>query len=132
MVSLNPMAKKKATEQAAESTMLDDRLVVFDDGGNCEIYDVDEVTADAVCVHGHVTVPKEDCDAYVSSDGRVWLCGAPRQYVQETERLAALEQSMVLKQITQYKADPTPNPNMDFSKWVMAGIAIIAVIVGAF
>lgn len=133
MVSLNPLAKKKAAEQAAEqAAMLDDRLIVFDDGGNCEIYEVDEVTAEAVCVHGFVTVPKDDCTPYVSSDGRIWICGANRQYIQETERLAQLEQSIVLRQITQYKADPVPNPNLDFSKWVMAGITVIAVIVGAF
>ena len=128
MVSLNPLAKKnKEVEE-----QIFDRLIIYDDGGNCEIYDVDEITADAICVHGHVSVPKEDCDAFVSNDGRVWICSAQRQYVQETARLAQLEQSIVLRQITQYKADPTPNPNLDFTKWAAFGVAIIAIIIGAF
>lgn len=112
---------------------LDDRLVIWEnDGHNCEIYYVTEITDESVICAGRVVVPKGDCSVATSSEGRVWLYDAPKAHVHEVERLARLEKSMVLQQITNYKPEPKENPNLDMKFWALIGLLFVAIIAAAF
>ena len=112
---------------------LDDRLVIYEsDGHNCEIYYVTEVSDEAVIAAGRAVVPKQDCHVSTSSEGRIWLYNAPKAHVHEVERLARLEQSMVLQQITNYKPEPKENPNLDMKFWALAALLFVAIIAAAF
>lgn len=126
---LNLSKKKREEENFLD---LDDRLVIWaKDGHNCEIYYVTEVNDESVIVAGRVVVPKGDCNVSTSSEGRIWLYDAPKAHVHEVERLARLEQSMVLQQITNYKPEPKENPNHDLKHWALVGLLFVAIIVAA-
>jgi len=122
--------KKKEEENFLD---LEDRLIVYEnDGHNCEIYYVTEVNEEAVIAAGRAVVPKGDCSVSTSSEGRIWLYNAPKAHVHEVERLARLEGSMVLRQITNYKPEPVENPNLDMKFWALAALLFVAIIAAAF
>lgn len=122
--------KKKEEEHFLD---LDDRLIIYEnDGHSCEIYYVTEVNDEAVIAAGRAVVPKGDCNVSTSSEGRIWLYNAPKAHVHEVERLARLEQSMVLQKITEYKPEPKENPNLDFKHWALVGLLFVAIIAAAF
>lgn len=111
----------------------DDRLVLYEtDGHTCEIYYVTEVNDESVIAAGRAVVPKYECDVAVSQEGRVWLYQAPKAHIKEVERLARLEQSMVLQHITNYKPEPKENPNLDMKFWALALLLFVAIIAAAF
>lgn len=112
---------------------LDDRLIIYEnDGHNCEIYNVTEVNDQAVIAAGRAVVPKEECHVSTSAEGRIWLFNAPKAHVHEVERLARLEKSIVLQQITNYKPEPKENPNSDLRFWAVIGLLFVAIVVTAF
>lgn len=122
--------KKKEEENFLD---LDDRLVIYaNDAQTCEIYYVTEVSDESIICAGRAVVPKADCSVATSSEGRVWLYDAPKEHVHEVERLARLEQSIVLRQITNYKPDPPANPNLDMRFWGLAALLFVAIIAAAF
>ena len=111
----------------------DDRLIVFDtDKRTTDVVYVTEVTADAVISHGKYKVPKTDCEVYTSPEGRVYVMKTTTPIVTETERLAKLEISTVLSQITSYKAPVKENPNLDMKFWAVVGLLFVAIIMAAF
>lgn len=111
----------------------DDRLIVFDeDKRTSDIVYVTDVTDVAVVSAGKYSVPREDCEVTTSPEGRVYFYRAPSQYVQEVQRLAKLEQSIVLTQITNYKPPVKENPNLDVKFWVVSVLLFVAIIMAAF
>lgn len=123
--------KKQAADDFEED--LRDRLVVIDaERHTSDIVYVTDVTDTHVQARGRYAVPVDDCDVFSSRDGSVYVLKADTRYVQETKRLAALEQSIVLKQITNYKPEPVDNPNFDFMRWALVGLLFVAIIVAAF
>lgn len=117
---------KKEEENLLE---MDDRLIIYEsDGHNCEIYYVTEISDEAVICAGRVVVPKADCHVSMSAEGRVWLYNAPKAHVHEVERLAQLEKSMVLRQMTNYNPEKPVNPNLDMKFWAMAFLLFVAII----
>ncbi|MBM4765466.1 hypothetical protein [Bacillus sp. B15-48] len=106
-----------------------DILIVFDDENKTsDINRVTSITAEAVIVAGFYKVPIEDCEITTGKEGRNFFYRAPTQSIKETERLAHLEQSMVLSQITSYKP-PIPPAAMDWTKGLLFGLVFIAFIV---
>lgn len=106
-----------------------DLLIVFDDDNRTsDINRVTEVSADSVIVAGMYKVPLQDCEITTGREGRNFFYKAPARSVIETERLAKLEMSMVLSQITAYKP-PVPPTSMDIQKWLLFGLVFIAFIV---
>lgn len=111
----------------------DDRLVVYDDEHQTvEIHYVDEVKDGQVKVIGHHIVPMQDChiaNGNVHGDiVRVYMYNAPSESIQTTANLAALEQSIVLQQITDYTDPLEHQQGMDWTKvglFALLGIAII-------
>lgn len=118
--------KKENPEEFYET---DDRLVVYDaDRRICNMYYITHVDDESVMAAGKAKVPKEDCQVANSDEGLVYLYNAPTEIIKETERLARLEESIVLRQITQYEEPEVPNPNMDLFKWALVVLLIVAII----
>lgn len=111
----------------------DDRLIIFDDEQNtASIEYVDQVKDGSVRVYGKHTIPIADCKIVNgevdSAVVRLYFYNAPTESIKVTENLAALEKSIVLKQITDYN-EPKPNKDgVDYVKiglFALLGIAII-------
>jgi len=118
--------KKENPEEFYET---DDRLVVYDaDRRICNMYYITHIDDESVMAAGKVKVPKDDCQVANSEEGLVYLYNAPTEIIKETERLARLEESIVLRQITQYEEPEVPNPNMDLFKWALVVLLIVAII----
>lgn len=118
--------KKDDDEFAFETT---DLLIVFDDEKKTsDINRVTEVTTDSVIVAGQYKVPLDDCVITTGKEGRNFFYRAPSRSIIETERLAKLEMSMVLSQITAYHP-PVPPTSMDWTKGLLFGLVFIAFII---
>lgn len=106
-----------------------DLLIVFDDEKKVsDIHRVTSVEDEAVIVAGVCKVPLGDCEITTGKEGRNFFYRAPSQSVRETERLARLEMSTVLTQITSYKP-PVPSNNLDGTKIFLFGLVFVAFIV---
>lgn len=123
---------KKKKDEADYIFETNDILIVFDqDKKTSDIKRVTEVTGEAVIVGGHYKIPLEDCEITTGQEGRNFFYRAPSQSVKETQRLAKLEISTVLEQITAYK-QPIPPTNMDWTKGLLFGLVFLAFVVIAF
>lgn len=106
-----------------------DLLIIFDDEKRTsDVMRVTGITADSVMVEGYYKVPLEDCEITNGKEGRNFFYRAPSQSIKETERLARLEESMVLSQITAYRP-PVPPTSMDWTKGLLFALVFIAFIV---
>lgn len=105
-----------------------DLLIVFDDEKRTsDIKRVTSVMDGAVTVAGFYKIPLHDCEITTGAEGRNFFYRAPSQSIIETERLAELEESMVLSQITAYKT-PVPPSAIDWTKGLLFGLVFICVI----
>lgn len=110
----------------------DDILIVFDDEAKTsDIKRVSEIREGTIYVTGKYAIPVQDCELTTGSEGRNFFYRAPSQSVRETERLAKLEQSIILTQITAFK-QPIPPATMDWTKGLLFGLVFIGFIVVAF
>lgn len=120
-----PRRNKRRDEVMADTK---DVLIVFDhDKKISDINRVDEVDAEKVVVYGKYVVPVADCEITTGGEGRHFFYRAPTRSIQETNRLAQLERSIVLSQITQYKK-PEQNQT-DLTKILLIGVICLAFIV---
>lgn len=122
------LLKRKRTEEDffAET---DDVIVIFDNENKTSVIErVSEIRDGAIYVTGKHAVPIEDVEITNGIEGRIFFYRAPAQSVAETRRLAALEQSMVLNQITAYRPPELPN-SMDWTKALLFGLVFVAFIV---
>lgn len=125
------LLKRKDEEEFTLDT--EHRLVVFDDDKlTVDIVYITEINDSGIVAAGKYVVPQDDCEVAKSPDGLVYFYRAPKESVQETQRLARLEQSIVLSQITQYKPAQKENPNLDMKFWAIAFLLFVAIIAAAF
>ena len=109
------------------------KLIIFnEDQRTCEVHPVTTVDEKSVIAAGRHVVDKESCAIYSGENGLVYAYKAPAHIIAETQRLAKLEQSIVLQQITNYREPIKENPNLDFTKWALFGLLFVAIIVAAF
>lgn len=102
-----------------------DVLIVFDEQKKTsDICRVDEADTEKVVVYGKYVVPVADCEITNGPGGRHFFYRAPTRSIQETARLAQLEQSLVLAQITQYRK-PQEN-QFDLTKILLIVCIIVA------
>lgn len=122
-------AKKKQDDYFPESN---DVLIVFDnDQKTSHIRRITEIRENTVYVTGEYAIPVADCEITNSDEGRNFFYRAPAKSIEETQRLANLEKSMVLRHITEYKDDP-PEGQADLTKIMLIVTIIIAFIVFGF
>lgn len=119
---------RKKDDKYLEET--NDLLIVFDhDKKTSDVQRVTDVDEESVTVMGMYKVPIQDCEITNGVEGRNFFYRAPSESVQEVKRLAQLERSMVLQQITSYK--PPQQDQIDFMKiGLMAIIAIAFIMFG--
>jgi len=119
--------KKQQEEEFFPET--NDLLIVFDhENKTSDIQRVSEIREGVIYVTGKYAIPLLDCEITTGAEGRNFFYKAPSRSIQETQRLAELEKSMVLKQITAYKP-PQPPGVMDAQKWILNGMVILAFII---
>lgn len=110
---------KKKSEEDDFNFETNDLLIVFDDEKKTsDIKRVTSVMDGSVTVAGYYKVPLLDCEITTGEGGRNFFYRAPNQSIVETERLAQLEESMVLSQITAYKPPVLPNA-IDWTKGLL-------------
>lgn len=120
------LKRKKKDEFFPETT---DILIVFDDEKKTsDIQRISEFTTESVIVTGKYNVPVEDCEITNSNEGRNFFYRAPSQMIQETKRLAQLEKSIVLTQITNYRPVEDPQKG-DLTKLFLIITIMLAFIV---
>lgn len=121
--------KKKTAEEEEFEFLTNDLLIVFNqDKKTSDVAHVSEVTDEAVLVDGKYKVPIEDCEITTGKDGRNFFYRAPAQSITETERLARLEMSTVIKQMTAYQEPNVPN-GLDGMKIMLVGVIVVALII---
>lgn len=106
-----------------------DILIIFDDEKKTsDIQRISEITAESVLVTGKYNVPLGDCTITNSNEGRNFFYNAPSEMIQETKRLAQLEKSIVLTQITNYRPVEDPQKG-DLTKLFLIATIMLAFIV---
>lgn len=124
---LNFLRKNKDEDEFIFET--NDLLIVFDDDKKVsDIHRVTTVEENAVIVAGKCMVPLDDCVITTGKEGRNFFYRAPSQSIRETERLARLEMSTVLEQVTAYRP-PVPPTAFDWTKGLLFGLVFVAFIV---
>ncbi|MEE6209017.1 hypothetical protein U3A55_02445 [Salarchaeum sp. III] len=105
----------------------DDKLIIFDhDQKTSDIKPVTNITEDSVICAGHHKVPYTDCEVTNSTTGRNFFYRAPSESITETKKLAQLERSTVLKQITGYQ--PKEEEKSDSNKLFMWGVIFLLIV----
>lgn len=82
-----------------------DRIVILEENGTADIahvYNIDDQSVYASSPTQDYAVPVGDLKSFVGPSGRIYILQADPDYVRDTERLATLEKSIVLRQITHY------------------------------
>lgn len=105
-----------------------DRVVIVEEDGTADIatvYDIDDRAVYAESAAQDYAIPIEDLKSYVGPSGRIFILAADPDYVSDTKRLATLEQSIVLRQITHYQKPADP----ESSGWSLKQV-LLAVMVG--
>lgn len=121
--------KRKQEDYELETN---DYLIVFDnDKKISDIKRIDAITEEAIICTGYYKVPIEDCEITTGAEGRNFFYRAPTQSVMETQRLARLEQNLVLSQITAYEPPQLPG-SFDWTKGLLFGLVFVAFIVIGF
>lgn len=118
-----------------KGTVERDRVVILEDSGQADIatvFDSDDQAIYAASPVQTYAIPRADIQGvYVSSAGRIFVLGANPDYVRDTERLAALEKSIVLRQITMYEKPVVDDKRLDIGRimtWVLIGVLVLGVI----
>lgn len=82
-----------------------DRVVIIEENGVADIatvFDYDDTAVYASSPVEDYAIPIGDLKPFVGSGGRIYVLNADSEYVRDTQRLAALEKSIVLRQITHF------------------------------
>ncbi|MBE3553575.1 MAG: hypothetical protein IMW85_00885 [Thermicanus sp.] len=105
-----------------------DTIVIFDtESGMADIRPVLSVDHEKVQAEGY-SVPIGDTKAFTGRRGRIFAVNAPADATSDYRRIAELEKSTVLRQITRY-TDNTKDQPIDFLKYILIGIiAVMAII----
>lgn len=121
------MLKRKKKDEFFPET--NDILIVFDDEKKTsDIQRINEINAESLIVTGKYNVPLGDCVITNSNEGRNFFYNAPSEMIQETKRLAQLEKSIVLTQITNYRPVEDPQKG-DLTKLFLIITIMLAFIV---
>lgn len=112
-----------------------DRLVIIEENGVADIAIVDDIDDQSVYASSadqDYAVPIVDLKSFVGTSGRIFLLAADPEYVQNTQRLASLEKSIVLRQITHYEkpvAEVAGGIKLkDILLYTLIGVLLMAVI----
>lgn len=109
-----------------------DTLIIFKEDCTADIASVMEINDDRIYAENAVTtysVPVGEFVTYTGRKGRVFLCGATVEASSDYQRIAALERSTVLRQITHFQGDPLPPAKMPLGRYILIGVAALIVLI---
>lgn len=114
-----------------ENTTPRDVLVVLSDDGTADIgnvIDFDEQRLLASTHQGEYAVPAADIRSFTGRHGRIYVYGATWENISDCKRIADLERSTVLKQITHFEKEGRP-VKLPIGKIMLFGGIILFVII---
>lgn len=122
------MLKKRNKDDWAETN---DILIVFDDEKKTsDIKRINKIDSETIWVDGIYKIPLLDCEVTNSEEGRNFFYRAPSESIRNVRRIAELEKTTVLQQITSFKPAQPPKPNlMVLGLFIMMGIELIVIAV---
>jgi hypothetical protein len=115
-----------------EVSPIQDFLIVFSTNGTADFVPVVEVNEERILASGEVdySIPLADAKAYIGRRGRIFSYPATEENITDTKRLAALERSTVLKQITIFEKERfTPDGKLPLGKMMLIGAIVLVVII---
>lgn len=119
-----------ADDEAPEAT---ETLVVINDNGTADIatvLDKDHEKVRASSYTSNYVIPLSDLKAFASPNGIIYTYPSTHENIEDCQRLADLEKSIVLRQITQYERPVVEEPDkIDFMKYFKYGIFALVVII---
>lgn len=131
-MSIFSRKKDKEDEENGYIFHTDDLLIVFnEDSRTSDINHITDISDHSITVEGLYKIPILDCDITTGKSGRNFFYRAPQKSIVETQRLAQLEKSMILNQITAYEPPILPT-SLDWTKGLLFAMLFIAIIVIAF
>lgn len=110
-----------------------DIVVIISDDGTADIasvYDTDDTAIYASSSLQDYAIPKSDAKSHVGARGRIYVVAADSDYISDTQRLAKLEQSIVLRQVTNF-AGIDQRKKIDIKQimlYMLIGILLLAVV----
>ena len=111
-----------------------DQLVIMQDNGTADIANVLDVDHERIFASSgdqDYSVPTSNVMSYVGSRGRIYVVGGETEYIDDTKRLAQLEISKTLAQITHYKDGVTPEEQKKIHiREVLLYVAVFVLIMG--
>lgn len=109
-------------------------MVILRDDGTADLASVVDVSSERVLAEGsdgEYAVPVGDLRSYTTQSGRVWVYPSTLENVTDCQRIAALERSTVLQQITRFRDDSAPAGRLPLGKLALiaAGVVLLIVLV---
>jgi hypothetical protein len=120
------------TKNDEEKGGTQDIMVIFSTDGTAEIAPIVEITEERVLAVGEVeyAVPLGDLKVYIGRRGRIFSYKAIEENITDSKRLAALERSIVLRQITMFEKEARPTENkLPMGKMILIGAGIVLMII---
>ncbi|AIQ15273.1 hypothetical protein [Paenibacillus durus] len=105
-----------------------DTLMIFKEDGTADLAAVTEINDERLYAENSVTsysVPVGDYKAFTGRKGRIFLCGAELDAASDYQRIAALERSTVLRQITHFQGDPPIPSSKPIGRYILIGVAVM-------
>lgn len=110
-----------------------DTLVIFKEDGTADVAAVMEINDERLFAESSASsysVPVGEFKSYTGRKGRIFLVGADVESVSDYQRIAALERSTVLRQITHFQGDaPTAIAGIGLGKKLLIGVSILVVLI---
>lgn len=111
-----------------------DRVVIIEEGTAdiATVFDIDDRAVYAESQTQDYAIPIGDLKPFVGSTGRIFVLNADAEYISDTKRLAELEKSIVLRQVTHFQKPVEPDgPGLNIRMilmYAMIGVLLLAVI----
>lgn len=119
------------TKKENESVM-QDILIVFSTDGRADIAPIIEISDERILAVGEVeyAVPLGDTKAYIGRRGRIFSFPSTSENIADVKRIAALERSTVLRQITLFEKEArTIDEKKPIGKLLLIGVVILIIII---
>lgn len=111
-----------------------DVLCVFKDDGTADIANVVSINDERILAGPFVgeqyAIPIQEVKVYNGPRGRIFLYPSTVENVVDCQRIAALERSTVLRQITMFAQDELPPPSRPINRLlILAAVVVVLIII---
>lgn len=109
-----------------------DTLIIFKEDHTADVaavVDINDERLFAESSSSSYSIPNGDYNSFTGRKGRIFLYPTTVQNVTDCERIAALERSTVLRQITHFQDDLPEHSKSPMGKMIMIGLAVLVLII---